>query len=182
MTYIWQIENEYPESLICEFNRNKGIDRFIFKKGKSIECSLTDLEFSSLAKVSELRKLNDIANNALVPLVSPQVQDILMAKCPSDIQLISAKIICGDGLITDYKVLNCTKSLSVIDSKKSDFSLIPGTDAIMSFRHVIAKPWQDSGISIARCKEYMSYLAVNENLFKPLSERVNGAELIAMET
>ncbi len=67
MTYIWQIENEYPESLICEFNRNKGIDRFIFKKSQSIECSLTDLEFSSLAKVSELRKFNDIANNAVVP-------------------------------------------------------------------------------------------------------------------
>jgi hypothetical protein len=178
MTYIWQIHDNYPESMIGEYDRKTGPDRSLLKNAKDLSHVGLPWCFAFRGHVSRLRQFDDLANNAMVPLISPRLSEIVMTIAEKDAQLLPVEIHARDGEIRDYRLLNALVSLSAVNRLDSEFSLIPGTDAIMSFRRLALIDDCLDGHHLARCAEYGSYLLVSEQLANAILEaRVTGMQL-----
>jgi hypothetical protein len=79
MVYLWKIPDDYPESLLGEYDRDRGPDRFAFKQGRPLDESPSQRpRFRFACAAAKLSKLHDLGNNALVPLVSPFVAEVLL--------------------------------------------------------------------------------------------------------
>lgn len=177
MTYIWKIHDHYPESLIGEYDRKSGPDRFLLKKGQRLEAELGPWNFKFKGPISRLRKFDDLANNTLTPLVSPRLAEILATIANKEIQLIPTKIHARDGIIEDYQLVNVTAMLPVVNRELSEFKYIPGTEAILSFRKLTLVEGCMDKNNIARCAEYHSFLLVS----KGLAEAISDANMLGLQ-
>jgi len=170
MTYIWHIHDNYPESMIGEYDRKTGPDRFLLKNALDLSDEAGPWRFAFRSPVSRLREFDDLANNAMVPLVSPRMAELLAAIAKNDVQLLPAEIHARDGEIRDYRLLNARRCLAAVDRSNSEFSLIPGSDAIMSFRRLALIDEVLAEHHVARCAEYTSFLIVSDRLAKAILE------------
>lgn len=165
MIYIWRIRNDYPDSLIGTYDRKRGPDRFLYKQGKRLEMNLdAPPRFEFGANTSSLRALNDLANSAMVPLVSPRVAKVLGGSCAEQVQLIPAEVVCSNGLIQDYSIVNVTKRVRGLDHAKSRYTCMPGMKAIMRFDLAIYQDDCLGNLNLARDEEYLSNLLLSERL------------------
>ena len=87
---IWQIEDDYPDSLIAEFNRDLGFDRFMLKRGQRIEPINGRLTFRVQAGIDKIQAIDDVANSTMVPLISLRLAVALEQALGDVIQLIPA--------------------------------------------------------------------------------------------
>jgi len=72
MICLWKIPDDYANHLLGEYDRDQGPDRFGIKQGKPLDVVPDQPpRFRFSASVSELREVDDLGNNALVPLVTP---------------------------------------------------------------------------------------------------------------
>ena len=133
MIYIWTIPNDYPEDLIGEYDAGVSPDRFLFKTAQKIHSTETPLVRFNDATADRLIKFDDLASNAMVPIISPNVVSILN-EFDLDIQLIDVRIIAKDKEILGYKLLNVLGTVTALDRENSKFNYIPGTEQIMGFR------------------------------------------------
>ena len=176
MVYLWKIPDEYPEKLIGEYDRDKSPDRFIYKKGEILSSELAKPVIKFDASARELRELDDLANNAMVPVISERLAAVLWKTVPEDIQLIDVIIKAKDGELEGYKILNVICKVVGIDKEQSKFTLIPGTDQIMSFRSLKYRDDCLKGHHLARDAEYSSNLIVSQEL----AQRLMGMKLIGV--
>lgn len=168
MVYLWEIPDEYPEKLIGEYDRENSPDRFIFKKGEMLSSDLAKPVIKFDASVQDLRELDDLANNAMVPVIGERLAAVLRGSAPEDIQLIDVIIKAKDGELEGYKILNVVSKVVGIDKEQSKFTLVPGTDQIMSFRSLKYKEDCLKGHHLARDAEYGSNLIVSQELAQRL--------------
>ncbi|PHV09951.1 imm11 family protein [Chitinimonas sp. BJB300] len=164
MVYLWKIPDEYTENLIGEYDRTSSPDRFIFKKGEVLSSNLTMPVIKFDVSTEELLELDDLANNAMIPVVSERLATVLTEFAPDDIQLIDVAIKTKNGELRGYKVLNVINKVTGIDKEQSRFTLVPGSDQIMSFRYLKYKSDCLKGNQLARDAEYSSNLIVSESL------------------
>lgn len=165
MVYLWKIPDDYPETLLGEYDRERGPDRFALKRGKPLEeLPSKPPRFRFAAAVSTLRELDDLGNNALVPLVSPAVAEVLRQTCPNDVQLIPAEISCKDGVINDYSVVVMIHSVHGLDHEKSSYKCVPGTKSIMRIEQAAYKDGCLGSHDAARDTEYLSNLLISDRL------------------
>lgn len=162
MIYLWDIPDNYPEYLIGDYDRDKSPDRFLFKEGEQLPADVGVPTIKFGATVKELDEIDDLANNAMVPLVSSRVAILLNECAASDIQLIDAIIEAKDGILTSYKLVNITSKIVGIDKVASKFTLVPDTDKIMSFRYLKYKEDCMKDHVLARDAEYSSNLLVSD--------------------
>ncbi len=170
MVYLWKIPGEYPEKLIGEYDRESSPDRFIFKKGEMLSTDLAKPVISYDASVQELNELDDLANNAMVPVIGGRLAAVLADLASEDIQLIDVVIKAKDGKLEDRKILNIVSKVVGIDKEQSKFTLVPGTEQIMSFRSL---KYNDDCLKrhhLARDAEYSSNLIVSQSLAERLME------------
>lgn len=170
MVYLWKIPDEYPETLIGEYDRENSPDRFIFKRGEMLSSDLEKPFIKFDASVQDLRELDDLANNAMVPVINGRLAAILADLAPEDIQLIDVVINAKDGELEGYKIVNIISKVIGIDKEQSKFTLVPGTDQIMSFRSLKYRDDCLKGRHLARDAEYSSNLIVSQALAERLMD------------
>jgi hypothetical protein len=134
---VWEIEDDYPEELIGTYDRAANPKRLSLKAGHAVDTPAKPLVFHFDASVAKLTREDDLASNALVPLVSPRVQAVLAAEAPLEFQLLDAVVVGRDGReCRDYRVVVVTQEADCIDYDRSEYSTIPGTSEVMSFERV----------------------------------------------
>lgn len=170
MVYLWKIPDEYPEKLIGEYDRKHSPDRFIFKKGERLPLGLVEPIIKFDASIEELKELDDLANSAMVPVVSERLASILMELASQDIQLLDVVIEAKNGKLGGYKILNVVSKVTGIDRECSKFMFVPGSDQIMSFRFLKYKANCLNNHCLARDAEYSSNLMVSQSLAEKLME------------
>lgn len=170
MVYLWKIPDEYPEKLIGEYDRESSPDRFIFKKGETLPSDLAKPVIKFDASVQELNEIDDLANNAMVPVIGGRLAAVLVDLASDDIQLVDVVIKAKDGELEGRKILNIVSKVAGIDKEQSKFTLVPGTDQIMSFRSLKYKNDCLKGHLLARDAEYSSNLIVSQALAERLMD------------
>ena len=163
MVYLWTIPDDYPEDLIGTYDRSRSPDRFLLKQGKPLH-PVADVYVRFDAKASDLRELDDLATNAMVPLVSTRVAEVLVRVAAGQIQLIPTKIITSDAEMTDYSIVVATSLVQGIDHDSSQYVFVPGTSSIMKFTKLRYKQDCLGVLHIARDAEYLSNLLVSDVL------------------
>lgn len=170
MTYIWKIQDSYPGSCIGSYDRETGPDRFLLKNACDLSAEAKPWRFVFQCTVQRLRKFDDLVNNAMVPLVSSRLADLVSSVAGSDIQLLPTEIHARDGDVQDYCLLNALFRVPAIDRSRSEFWTIPGFQEIMGFHRLVLMDECLNEHHIARCAEYASYLLVSDSLASVLME------------
>lgn len=164
MVHIWRIPESYPAEGIGEYDRIVSPDRFMFTQAQSIElsCAMPTIRFS--VTKTKLEAYDCLPNSTMVPLLSPQASKDLSELCAGEVELIPTNVIAADGLLRGYSLLNATFMVPAVDFKTSQFSTIPGTNSIMSFRKLQLIPACLGKHKIARAKEYKPFLLVSSEI------------------
>jgi len=170
MTYLWKILDDYPERLIGEYDRSKGPDRFLFKQGRRLESEANDPTFRFKCKPKDLKSLDDLANNAMVPLVSDRVAALLLRICPNDVELVNSTVVADGKPVQNYRIVNAVHKVEGIDHQASEYSLVPGTKAIMKIRKMRYHDGCLGDFDLARDAEFLSNLLVSKRLHDAMSE------------
>ncbi|PSS73171.1 imm11 family protein [Shewanella algae] len=168
MVYIWKISDDYPERLIGEYDRKNSPDRFIFKRGEVLPPDILSPTIIFDVRTCELNAIDDLASNAMVPIISNRLAAELSDFALQDIQLIDVNIKAKDGVIDGYKLLNVVSKVVGIDKSNSIYTLVPGSEQIMSFRRVKYKDDCLGSHHLARDSEYSSNLIVSDVLAERL--------------
>lgn len=176
MPYIWTIEDDYPERLLGTYDRDRGPDRFEFKQGKECQTGPSQTRYFFNATIKSLRSRHDLGNNALVPLVCPDIANVLCGLCENQVQLIPAEIVACDGVIKDYSIVVATHKVRGLNHAESSYTHIPGSKAIMRFRKAVYQEGCMGELDIARDEEYLSNLLISTQLHDAL-QRFDGLGL-----
>lgn len=163
MVYLWRNSDDLPEELIGEYVRSNSVDRFELKKGVAIAADSKIVLRFACPKAS-LAAIDDLPNSAMIPVVSPRVADVLRSSAASECQLIEAHIIASDGALGGYSAVVATKSLAVMDRLQSEYTTVPGTDAVMAIQRLVCRDTGLHLLSMARDTEYLSNLFVSDEL------------------
>lgn len=171
MSKFWRIPDEYPESLIGEYEKSNPLDRFALKKGTSVSNSNVLVTITFSVTSDNLEAYDDLANNAMVPLVSARLAQFLKAEAANDIELIDTLIKTKDGSIDSYKLVNVCSRIDGIDKAASTYICVPGTDQIMKFKSVVLKGHSFLGERhLARESSFSSFLHVSASLSEKLEQ------------
>src|SRR5678815_4663963 len=106
MIYLWRIPNEYPESLIGEYDNKCSPDTFLFFQGKRIGPGNAVPSFTFTGEAKALRKYDVLPNSTLVPLVSERVVEILTHVCPNDVELVKASVSAAGERLPGFSLVN----------------------------------------------------------------------------
>jgi hypothetical protein len=164
MTRIWRIDDDYPEELIGAYDDEVNPDRFQLKQGAPVVLERQPLRFTFASTLRQLRRFDDLANSAMVPLVSRRLAALLREHAAGDTQLLPALVQARDAIVGEYVVVNATRMVPAVDFARSEFSLVQGTDQILRFERLALVPDCLGKFSLARCSEYKSFLLVSEAL------------------
>jgi hypothetical protein len=157
--------------MIGMYLKNRSPDRFVFQKGSVITDALAKPVVQFKVSATELAHYGVLPNSAMIPLISETVSKLLLELCPSDIQLIETEVITSSGPVQGYKLLNAVHRVACIDHEHSEYTFIPGTDAIMGFKRFRAKSSCLGDHHIARETEYTSYLYVSSQVKEAFSSK-----------
>ena len=168
MVYLWKIPSEYPDKLIGEYDKNLSPDRFIFTDGEIVSIGKNYPVITFEASIDELKRLDCLCNNAMLPVISERLACTLKEFASADIQLIDVVISASDGELVGYSLLNVTAKVIGIDKAASKFTLIPGTESIMGFKSLRYSSDCMGDHMLARDAEYSSNLMVSDGLVERL--------------
>lgn len=164
MTYLWRIPDDYPQNLIGEYQKESSPDRFMFRKGEVLPSNVCVAVVKINAVLSKISKYASLPNSAMVPIIDRRLADLLTKYAQRDIQLFRVRVIAKDGDSDEFSILNVTNKVTCIDHKKSEYSLVPGSQQIMSFRRLEHLDGCLLSHSLARDSEYLSHLLVSDEL------------------
>jgi hypothetical protein len=175
MIYLWRIPNEYPESLIGEYDKECSPDRFLFVQGKQIGNGSAVPSFRFTGNPEALRKYDVLPNSTMIPLVSERVAQILTRVCRNDIELLTASVHAAGEKLSGFCLVNVLPRVASVDHGGSNFIFIPGTKQIMKFNRLKLKSDALGAHHLAREVEFNSFILVSEILKQVFdSERVTG--------
>lgn len=165
---LWKIPDDYPEVLIGKYQRKVSPDRFLFQQGREIVGNLPTPVVMFDAPAKDLTPFADLANSGMLPLVSQPVADVLVRMCASDVQMIPARVVAADAEVPGYSIVNATRTVRSIDHARSQYSLFPGTNAIMRLHTLVCVPECLGSYALARDQEFLSNLLVRADLGEQL--------------
>ena len=163
MFYLWEIPDDYPEKLIGEYDDNRSLDRYLWRRGEAIDDTAKVVINFSVSK-SKLKNRNDLANSSMIPLISERLANVLQKHCAEHIQLVTAETVCSNGNLDGYFLLNVTNRIHAIDRNLSEFTCVKGTNYIMKLKKLIVLPGALGDNHIGRDIDYSSYLYISEYL------------------
>ena len=168
MVYVWKLLKETPSPLIGEYPNENCFDRFGFKSGEPIDLGGSSPFFRFNTNRKKLAKHHDLPNNAMVPLVSTEIADVLTRVCPDDVQLIPVTVFTSDGTLHDRVVLVATKTIDILDRDASEFTCMTNTDLVMSYQKLVYRSGVLGKSNLARDADFHSHLLVGEKLAEQL--------------
>jgi hypothetical protein len=179
MIYLWRIPNEYPESLIGEYEKESSPDRFLFVQGKRIGNCNAVPAFTFTGDPEILREYDVLANSTMIPLVSERVARILTRVCSDDLELLTASVHAAGEPVSGFSLVNVLPRVASVDHRGSNFIFIPGTQQIMKFNRLKLKPDALGAHHLAREVEFNSFILVSDRLKEVFdAERVTGHAFI----
>lgn len=179
MAYLWRIPDNYPESLIGEYQREGAPDRFLFRKGERLPETVVQPVIRFNAPLEQLRTLDCLTSNAMVPLVNVTFANLFMLRASSDVELIPARVIGSNGTTDEFYLLNVASKVACIDHEYSDYKHVPGTQQIMSFRKLRYVEGCLGAHNLARDTEYLAHLLVSEVIVHAIkSQHLRDIELV----
>ncbi|MDP9975350.1 hypothetical protein J2W39_006640 [Variovorax paradoxus] len=169
MTFLWRIPETSLDGRIGTYSRLNALDRFELRKGRPIEVNgaMPTVRFDGQTR--DLMAFDCLSNTA-APLVSQRVVQALRDTCAQDVQLVPARIEAADGSLDGWSLLNVTATVRAVNHKKSVYTMVPGTQAIMSFRHLEYLEGCLGEHQLARDAEYLGHLLVSDSLAQALSD------------
>lgn len=168
MTFLWQCPETSSDGLIGTYSRSNALDRFELRRGKRIEVNEGGPTVRFDARTRDLLTFDCLSNTA-APLISQRMAQALRDTCSQDVQLLPARIEAADGALDGWSLLNSTATVRAIDHEKSVYTMVRGTQAIMSFRHLEYLEGCLGEHQLARDAEYLGHLLVSDSLAKGLS-------------
>ncbi len=169
MRFLWRIPDDYPEALIGEYLVATSPDRYDLRQGKTLGDMWGVPEFEFQASCEDLVKYDDLANSAMVPLVSSRVAEFLRHNCHELVELIPAKVMTKSGSLDGFYVVNVRNLGECVDKKKSRYLCIPGTDHPMKFLNLEFLGSPDPRM-IVREKIYRGFVVVSDEFEKACYE------------
>jgi hypothetical protein len=164
MIYLWKIPDDYPQELIGEYQRDQSPDRFVFMQGVFFDEQKGTPHFKFNSSSDVLNKYQILPNSTLIPLVSAKVAEYLEKNCSSDVQLIPTVVSTFDKVLEGYRLVNVLNMVSAIKHSESKVVYIAGTKRIMKIVRLSLEPACLKDHSLAREKDYSSFLYVSEAL------------------
>ncbi|HCU05305.1 MAG TPA: hypothetical protein DIC51_03225 [Coxiellaceae bacterium] len=186
MVFLWEIIQEnFSQKLLGKYDEDASPDRFLLRKGRRL---LPD-EFDKPAIVvfegskKTMSKYDCLPNTSSIPLVNYRIRKILEDLAPDDVQFLDAKVICTDGELDGYQLLNATHTIVGIDFEKSKYKKIPmpRNGFIYSWKYLTYKPGCMGVHHIARDQEYIGNLLVSETVKRVFDKEHITAGLIRPE-
>lgn len=179
MVSLWRVPDDHPVGMIGEYQRSVSPDRFLFRKGEGLPADVGVPVVRINAESEDIRIYDCLPNNAMVPLVGPRLGSFLMQCSPGDVQLVNARVLARNGEVEGFSFLNVTSKVFCIDHVESEYSFVPGTAQIMSFRKLRYLSGCLGSHRIARDCEYLSHILVCDELAKMLGE--NGFSGVSLQ-
>ncbi len=129
-----------------------------------------------------LKRFDSFTNNSSSPLVNQKIIDILLDLIPDEVQFFDAKLICKDGILTNYKLLNITQKVMGLDRERSVFSTFQGCNNISSIKSLRLLPNCMGPYQLARDAEYFSNILVTDKIKAAFErEKVKGVKFVSPE-
>jgi hypothetical protein len=180
--YKWGTIN-YPENLIGTYQEDISPDRFLFYKGRSlskdeISCVPTII-FETEKKLVEA--YDTLLTTTGSPVISGQFADLLLKVASDDIQLFDVRILCADGELEGYKIINITRRIKGIDHERSVYYTdeVGGVRYISHIKRLFFKESCMGKYKIAREEESMGQVLVNQEIYDLVqNKQITGIRLI----
>jgi len=165
MIYLWKLGGNYPEKLLGLYDHKQSPDRFLLYKGQVLSPPEFDRPGIFRFNVSKglLSCYDNLINTTRVPLVNERLRRILDELAPGDLQYLDTKIICSDGVLINYKLVNVTRTIVGIDKERSIYSLYENGD-FKRFQYIKYKSGCMGPYNIARDEEKKLNLLVSGKL------------------
>ncbi len=172
MTYLWEIPDNYPSSLIGVYQRDVSRDRFDFFQGKALKQSKKPLIFELKAHRNKLQGIGCLCNNSGSLLLSPEVVNVLNTYALQDVQFFDTTVKTKDGETDEFKLLNVTRYVDCVDRDKSNIRVIGniGRIDLERIEELIHKVDCMQEVMIARDKNESGHIVVNNKLADKLND------------
>jgi len=161
-SYLWDTSDDYPESCIGQYDKEKSPDRFELRQGKRLADDFGPVIFRFRQPARELQGWDCLENNALVPLIGPRAFEALSKIADTDVQALTTRVHTSDGELDGYRAINIVRVIQCADLERSRFKKIVGSDRIMKFTSLRHRPNCLGDHHIAREFEYLSHIIVSD--------------------
>jgi hypothetical protein len=122
---------------ILTLDTEKCPDRFVFNQGEIVK-DYGELVFYSERDEQKTRRWDFLINNGALLLVSPKLLNIIKRFTqPSDFQKLPCKIVCVDGVIEDYSVINLLVMKVGVDMQNSVCKYMTDHKTILGFKKLV---------------------------------------------
>jgi hypothetical protein len=183
LLYFWE-SSDCPDEHTAVYVDEISMDRFLFRKGVFIKKEQINkpIIFDLTVSKAEIAAYDDMPNNSASPLVNQKMMDLLLAIAPNDVQFFDAEVHCHDGVLTNYKLLNITRTVVGIDREQSIYTKSESLGAIRTVRRLVYNPGCMKNHLIARDAEYLGNILVTEEIKQVFEKaKINGAQIFTPE-
>lgn len=145
------------------YNKNLSPDRFLLYAGRK----LNNHEFPSPVVDFEITKarvlrFDCLSSSALVPIVNDKIKHLIESIAPDDVQFIPVKVVCTDGILSEYYYINVLNKVEGLDYKNSILKEMDGV--ITGIKHLEYKPDIMGNHELIREKHTATFLLISEKL------------------
>jgi len=183
--YFWERPKNFKEIEIGEYKNDDQnvIDRFKFYGGRRLTSEESEGESIFVFRLS-CRHLgvNDcLINNSGSPLVNQKIREILLRLAPEDVQFFPAKVICSDGALEGYFMVNIVPRLKGVDHLSSVYSTLDlpdGAKMMASIKRLVLKEEFMEGHHLVREGETF-HIVVSQQIYDAFkSAKIKGVRLV----
>jgi hypothetical protein len=168
--YLWESPWYYPNRLLGVYDSDHSPDRFLFRRG--IALTQEQINAPSILRVNASKervlRYDNLYNNSHIPLVNERIRNILFKLIPNDVQFFEAKVICRDGELSGYTMLNSTRMIDGIDFERSIPDYLGGDENdekyIIGFKRLTMKPGCMDHCGLARDENDILTVFVSQHL------------------
>ena len=181
--YVIYPAQNYPLKHIAYYEWEKRkTDAYIFMKGRQLPFDSGnpntpgtmqdpkdyDLIFYAKTNATDIQKWDCLRTNFPACIINERAIAVLKDLCPDNFQVFDALIQAKDKTLTNYKVLNITKTINAIDLENSDYE---GDEELgIKIFHINKLRFIENCVGdahIARAKHQMSLELVSDDLEEP---------------
>ncbi len=183
--YFWERPKNFKEIEIGEYmnDHQNVIDRFKFYEGRrlSLEESHGKCIFQFRLPSDQLSLTDCLINNSGSSLVNQKIREILMRLAPEDVQFFPAKVLCPDGELEGYFMVNIVPRLKGVDHASSVYSnldLPDGAKMMVSIKRLVLKEGFMEGHHLVRDGETF-HIVVSQKIYDAFqAAKIKGVRLV----
>ena len=186
MIYMWEEPISFSDRRLGVYDKKESPDRFLLFRGRELSGDEFNkpaiVEFEVSKKI--MSKYDCLPNTSSIPLVNERIRDILNEIAPNDVQFLDVLVVCPDGELNDYKLVNAVRRFKGIDHEKSIEKRVNKGKRIRGFYYLTFKPGSMEPYHIARDEEYRINLVVSEKIkqaFDKAKPKLKGIRLVKPE-